>query len=100
MGADLANVVNEAALLGVRRDRERVGMAELQEAVERMVAGLEKKNRVLTARREGARRPPRAGHALVALAFPTPSGSTRSPSSPAASRRSATRCRCRPRIAT
>ncbi|HSG06539.1 MAG TPA: ATP-dependent metallopeptidase FtsH/Yme1/Tma family protein, partial [Nitrospiria bacterium] len=47
VGADLANIVNEAALLGVRRNKEKVGLSELQEAVERVVAGLEKKNRVL-----------------------------------------------------
>ena len=39
VGADLANIINEAALLGVRRDRDRVGMSELQEAVERIVPG-------------------------------------------------------------
>src|SRR5215467_1841592 len=47
VGADLANLVNEAALLGIRRDKEKVGLSELQEAVERVIAGLEKKNRVL-----------------------------------------------------
>src|SRR6516164_4966684 len=44
VGADLANIINEAALLGVRRDKDSVGIEELQEAVERVVAGLEKKN--------------------------------------------------------
>ncbi len=46
-GADLANIINEATLLTVRRNKEQVGLSELQEAVERVVAGLEKKNRVL-----------------------------------------------------
>jgi cell division protease FtsH len=47
VGADLANLLNEAALLAVRRDKDTVSLAELQEAVERVIAGLEKKNRVL-----------------------------------------------------
>ena len=45
VGADLANVLNEAALLAVRRGKDAVGMSELQEAVERVVGGLEKKSR-------------------------------------------------------
>src|SRR5213075_3024794 len=44
VGADLANIINEAALLGVRQNKDKVGIAELQEAVERVVAGLEKRN--------------------------------------------------------
>ena len=47
VGADLANLVNEAALLSVRRKKAEVGMAEFEEAVERVVAGLEKKNRLI-----------------------------------------------------
>src|SRR5205823_559598 len=45
VGADLANVVNEAALLAARKDRDKVLMADFMEAIERVVAGLEKKNR-------------------------------------------------------
>ena len=70
VGADLANIVNEAALLGVRRDRERVGAAELQEAVERVIAGLEKKNRVLTPGEKERVAYHELGHALVAMAIP------------------------------
>ncbi len=70
VGADLANIINEAALLGVRRDRDRVGMAELQEAVERIVAGLEKKNRVLSPAEKKRVAHHELGHALVALSFP------------------------------
>jgi cell division protease FtsH len=70
VGADLANIVNEAALLGVRRDRERVGAAELQEAVERVIAGLEKKNRVLTPGEKQRVAYHELGHALVAMAIP------------------------------
>ncbi|MEN6472769.1 MAG: ATP-dependent metallopeptidase FtsH/Yme1/Tma family protein, partial [Syntrophaceae bacterium] len=47
VGADLANLVNEAALLAVRRDKKLVGMSEFQEAVERIIGGLEKKNRLI-----------------------------------------------------
>ena len=46
-GADLANLINEAALLAVRRDKKTVGMEEFEEAVERIMAGLEKKNRLI-----------------------------------------------------
>ena len=46
VGADLANLVNEAALLAVRRKKKNAGMAEFEEAVERVIAGLEKKNRL------------------------------------------------------
>ncbi len=74
VGADLANIINEAALLGVRRDRERVGMSELQEAVERIVAGLEKKNRVLSPSEKKRVAHHELGHALVALSFPNGEG--------------------------
>jgi cell division protease FtsH len=70
VGADLANLINEAALLGVRRSREKVGRAELQEAVERVVAGLEKRNRVLTVAEKERVAHHEVGHALVALALP------------------------------
>ncbi len=70
VGADLANIVNEAALLGVRRDRDRVGGAELQEAVERVIAGLEKKNRVLMPQEAERVAYHELGHALVAMALP------------------------------
>jgi cell division protease FtsH len=74
VGADLANIVNEAALLGVRRDREKVGMSELQEAVERVVAGLEKKNRVLSPAEKKRVAHHELGHALVALSMPSGEG--------------------------
>src|SRR5215813_3486277 len=69
-GADLANLVNEAALLAVRRGKEQVGLAELQEAVERVIAGLEKKNRVLNKHEKERVAHHEVGHALVALALP------------------------------
>src|SRR5215831_12027002 len=70
VGADLANIINEAALLGVRRDRDKVGLAELQESVERVVAGLEKKNRVLSPDEKKRVAYHELGHALVASALP------------------------------
>ena len=69
-GADLANIINEATLLTVRRNKENVGHSELQEAVERVVAGLEKKNRVLNKMEKERVAYHEVGHALVALSFP------------------------------
>lgn len=69
-GADLANIINEATLLSVRRNKERVGLSELQEAVERVVAGLEKKNRVLNKMEKERVAHHEVGHALVALSLP------------------------------
>jgi cell division protease FtsH len=70
VGADLANVVNEAALLGVRRGKDSVGLSELQEAVERVIAGLEKKNRVLNRMEKERVAHHEVGHALVAFSIP------------------------------
>ena len=69
-GADLANIINEATLLAVRRNKEQVGLSELQEAVERVVAGLEKKNRVLNKMEKERVAYHEVGHALVTLSFP------------------------------
>jgi cell division protease FtsH len=70
VGADLANLVNEAALLAVRRDKEKVGMAEFEEAVERLVAGLEKKNRLINQSEREIVAYHELGHAIVALELP------------------------------
>ncbi|MEK7268620.1 MAG: ATP-dependent zinc metalloprotease FtsH [Nitrospirota bacterium] len=70
VGADLANIVNEAALLAARRGKDTVGFAELQEAVERVIAGLEKKNRVLNPKEKERVAHHEVGHALVALSIP------------------------------
>ncbi|MGH7166000.1 MAG: ATP-dependent zinc metalloprotease FtsH [Nitrospiraceae bacterium] len=70
VGADLANIINEAALLAVRRGKDTVGLAELQEAVERIIAGLEKKNRVLNQKEKERVAHHEVGHALVALSIP------------------------------
>jgi cell division protease FtsH len=69
-GADLANIVNEAALLAVRKDRSAVTREDLDEAVERVVAGLARRNRVLTPQERRRVALHEAGHALVALSLP------------------------------
>ncbi|NLW66925.1 MAG: ATP-dependent zinc metalloprotease FtsH, partial [Bacteriovoracaceae bacterium] len=69
-GADLANLVNEAALMAVRRGKKAVGTAEFEEAVERVVAGLEKKNRLINEREREIVAYHEMGHAIVALALP------------------------------
>jgi cell division protease FtsH len=71
VGADLANLVNEAALLAVRRNRDAVAQADFLEAIERVVAGLEKKSRVLSPREKDRVAHHELGHALVALSVPS-----------------------------
>ncbi|MDH3201705.1 MAG: ATP-dependent zinc metalloprotease FtsH [Myxococcales bacterium] len=66
-GADLANLVNEAALVATRRDAEAVNMEDFTAAIERIVAGLEKKNRLLNPRERKVVAYHEMGHALVAL---------------------------------
>lgn len=70
VGADLANLVNEAALLAARNEKDFVGINEFNEGVERVTAGLEKKQRVM--RREEKERVAyhESGHALVAFSLP------------------------------
>jgi len=65
-GADLANLVNEAALLAARRDAEIVSMGDLSEALDRVVAGLEKKNRLVDEEERERVAYHEVGHALVA----------------------------------
>ena len=69
-GADLANLVNEAALLATRRRAEAVTMEDFNNAIERIIAGLEKKNRVLNPREREIVAHHEMGHALVAMALP------------------------------
>ncbi|HET7362968.1 MAG TPA: ATP-dependent zinc metalloprotease FtsH [Burkholderiales bacterium] len=69
-GADLANLVNEAALLATRRGADTVDLDDFTHAVERIVAGLEKKNRVLNAKERRIVAHHEMGHALVAMALP------------------------------
>jgi cell division protease FtsH len=70
VGADLANVVNEAALLAIRRNRETAEHRDFEEAVERVIAGLEKKNRVLSQEERKRVAHHEVGHALVAMSLP------------------------------
>jgi cell division protease FtsH len=65
-GADLANAVNEAALLAVRKKKKTVGMVELDEAVDRIIGGLEKKNRVINPKEKKIVAYHEVGHAMVA----------------------------------
>ncbi|HEY1586177.1 MAG TPA: ATP-dependent zinc metalloprotease FtsH, partial [Polyangia bacterium] len=70
-GADLANLINEAALLAARRNKEAVGPSELNEAIERGIAGLEKKNRLMNQREKEIVAHHESGHALLAEILPT-----------------------------
>ena len=69
-GADLANLVNEAALLATRRGAEAVTLDDFTRAIERIVAGLEKKNRLLNPKEREVVAYHEMGHALVAMALP------------------------------
>ncbi|NJK49451.1 ATP-dependent zinc metalloprotease FtsH [Candidatus Gracilibacteria bacterium] len=69
-GADLANLVNEAALLAARNKRETVAQADFKEAIERVVAGLEKKSRVLSDKEKTIVAYHEVGHALVGAMMP------------------------------
>jgi len=65
-GADLANIVNEAALLAARKERNAVEMSDFEEAIDRVVAGLEKRSRVLSEKERDIVAHHEMGHALVA----------------------------------
>jgi cell division protease FtsH len=69
-GADLANLVNEAALLAARNNRELVAQEDFAEAIERVVAGLEKKSRVLNEKEKKIVAYHEVGHALVGALMP------------------------------
>ena len=69
-GADLANLINEAALLATRRGAGVVELTDFTQAIERIVAGLEKKNRILNAHEREVVAHHEMGHALVAMALP------------------------------
>jgi cell division protease FtsH len=69
-GADLANIINEAALLAARKGKEAVDMADLEEAVDRVVGGLERKSRVLSEKERDIVAHHEIGHALVASSLP------------------------------
>ena len=69
-GADLANLVNEAALLATRRNADEVTLDDFNAAIERLIAGLEKKNRILRPKERETVAYHELGHALVAMSLP------------------------------
>lgn len=69
-GADLANMVNEAALLAARHGKKRIEMEELEEAIERVIAGPEKKSRLISEKEKRVIAYHEAGHALVGHVLP------------------------------
>jgi cell division protease FtsH len=69
-GADLANLVNEAALLAARNQREKVILKDFQEAIERVIAGLEKKSRVLSEQEKKIVAYHEVGHAIIGAVMP------------------------------
>jgi cell division protease FtsH len=70
VGADLANVVNEAALVAVRRKKQSVNMSDFEEAIDRVIAGPEKKKRVMSKKEKERVAYHELGHALTAEALP------------------------------
>jgi cell division protease FtsH len=69
-GADLANLLNEAAILAARRNRRTIGMSELEEAIDRVVAGPARKSRIISEREKAITGYHEVGHALVARMLP------------------------------
>jgi cell division protease FtsH len=69
-GADLANLVNEAALLAARKNKDKVGMKEFEEAKERVIAGPERKSGIISDYEKGIVAYHEAGHALLAYLIP------------------------------
>ncbi len=70
-GADLANLANEATLLAVRRGKDKVSLVDFEEAIDRIIAGLEKKNRVLNEKEKQIVAYHEMGHALIAASRET-----------------------------
>ncbi|RLT40924.1 MAG: ATP-dependent metallopeptidase FtsH/Yme1/Tma family protein [Chloroflexi bacterium] len=70
VGADIENLVNEAAILAARRNRRSIGMAEFQEAIERVIAGPERRSRLITPKEKEIVAYHEAGHAVVMYILP------------------------------
>ena len=68
-GADLANLVNEAAILAARRNKKLIGLVEFEEAIDRVVAGPERKSRIISEKEKAITAYHEAGHAVVATAL-------------------------------
>jgi cell division protease FtsH len=69
-GADLANLVNEAALLAARHDKDQIDMSEMEEAIDRVIAGPERKTRLISAKEKEITAYHEAGHAIVGALMP------------------------------
>jgi len=69
-GADLANLINEGAILAARRNKKSIGLLELEEAIDRVIAGPERKSRIISKREKEITAYHEAGHALVARMLP------------------------------
>ena len=69
-GADLANMANEAALLAARRGKQRIGMSEFDEAIERVIAGPQRKSRILSPKEREMTAYHESGHALLGKVLP------------------------------
>jgi cell division protease FtsH len=69
-GADLSNLLNEAAILGARRNKRSIGISELEEAIDRVVAGPARKSRIISEREKAITAYHEVGHALVARMLP------------------------------
>ena len=69
-GADLENLMNEAAILTARRNKKTIGMSEMEEAVDRIIAGPERKSKVVTEKQRKLTAYHEAGHAIVAKMLP------------------------------
>jgi cell division protease FtsH len=70
VGADIENLVNEAAILAARRNKKTIGQAEFQEAIERLIAGPERKSKLISSEEKRVVAYHEAGHAIVANALP------------------------------
>jgi cell division protease FtsH len=99
VGADLANIVNEAALLAARQDKDSIEMADFDEAIERVVAGLQKKSQVINPKEKKIVAYHESGHALVAELVPAVTRFRRFLLFPGALPRWVTRHNCQQKIA-